>query len=173
MLNIPANRFDEVGPDFEDWTATPMDSTKTPIGHDWKYFNFDPLGYVVEDSIAFFVSNSQKDVYKLVFSVFDYTDGKVVFSKSQVHTSGVSEIGTENSILVYPNPATDLVQIDLSGDKNLEKVSITDLSGKVIFSQEQNLNGIITIAVDNLNSGMYLVIVKYDNNTAVQKLIIQ
>ena len=65
-IDIPANRFDEVGPDFEDYALVPMDSTKTPIGHDWKYFDMNSFSYVVEDSIAFFVSNSQKDIYKLV-----------------------------------------------------------------------------------------------------------
>lgn len=172
-VDIPANRFDEVGPDFEDYMATPMDSTKTPIGHDWKYFDMGTFSYVVEDSIAFFVSNFNKDVYKLVFSVFDYTTGKIVFSKSKVHTSAVGELSIDNSLVVYPNPASDYVQVDLSGDIKWEMLSITDLSGKVIYTQEKNLSGVISVPVDNLNSGLYLITTKSEQNIAVQKLIIQ
>lgn len=172
-VDIPANRFDEVGPDFEDYMSAPMDSTKSPIGYDWKYFDMNTFSYVVEDSIAFFVSNFQKDVYKLVFSVFDYTVGNVVFSKSLVHISTVGELAIDNSVLVYPNPATDFIQVDLSGELNWEMLTITDLSGKLIYSQEVNLKGVVTIPVDKLNSGVYLVTATSGQNIAVQKLIIQ
>lgn len=172
-VDIPANRFDEVGPDFEDYASAPMDSTKTPIGHDWKYFDMGTFSYVVEDSIAFFASDFQKDVYKLVFSVFDYTVGKIVFTKSKVHTSGFGELTSENSILIYPNPATDFVQVDLSSEINWEMLTIIDLSGKVVYSQDANLNGVITLPIDNLNSGVYLVTTKSAQNISVQKLIIQ
>jgi len=172
-IDIPANRFDEVGPDFEDYMSAPMDSTKSPIGYDWKEFDLNTFSYVVEDSIAFFVSNFQKDVYKLVFSVFDYNDGKIVFSKSLVHISAVDELAIDNSVLVYPNPATDFIQVDLSGELNWEMLTITDLSGKLIYSQEVNLKGVVTIPVDKLNSGVYLVTTTTGQNIAVQKLIIQ
>ena len=52
-------------------------------------------------------------------------------------------------------------------------LSITDLSGKVIYSQEVDLNNVITLPLDNLNSGVYLVTTKSEQNIAVQKLIIQ
>lgn len=172
-IDVPANRFDEVGPDFVDWTATPMDSTKTPIGHDWKYFDMGTFSYVVEDSIAFFVRNLQKDVYKLVFSVFDYTVGKIVFSKSLVHASGVDNPAIENPVLIYPNPATDFVRIDLSGENNREVLFITDMSGKVVYTRDFDLKGVITIPLDKMNPGVYLVTVKSKNNTVVQKLIIR
>jgi hypothetical protein len=172
-INIPANRFDQVAPDFEDWTAAPMDSTRSPIGHDWKYFDMNTFSYVVEDSIAFFVMNSQKDVYKLVFSVFDYTVGKVVFSKSKVHASGVDELSNNEPFIIYPNPARDLVYIDLKEINDWKELSVTDLSGKVIYHSDVNGLENISIPVGDLDSGVYLVTVQSGSSRFTQKLIIQ
>lgn len=172
-IDVPANRFDEVGPDFMDWTAAPMDSTKSPIGYDWKYFDMNAFTYVVEDSIAFFVQNKQEQVYKLVFEVFDYTVGKIVFLKDKMTTTDISTSETKTPILIYPNPATDFVQVDLTGEIQWDMLSIADLSGKVIYSREVSLNKVLTIPISKLNSGVYLVTIKSAQNIAVQKLIIQ
>ena len=172
-INIPANRFDEVGPDFEDYTTVPMDSIRVVIGHDWKYFDMNTFSYVVEDSIAFFVMNSKKDVYKLVFSVFDYTIGKFVFSKSKVHTSDVPELSNGQQLAVYPNPASEFINVNLESIENCDEVIITDLSGKVVLSVEPGNLKTITIPVNRLNPGMYLINAKSANETAIQKLVIQ
>ena len=132
----------------------------SPIGHDWKYFDMNTFTYVVEDSIAFFVMNSQKDVYKLVFSVFDYTVGKVVFSKSKVHASSVGEITPDQSFFMFPNPASDAVQINMDGNSKGEEITITDLNGKVIFNMKINQQNSLSIPVNRLNPGVYLVTVK-------------
>ena len=85
----------------------------------------------------------------------------------------MDELAIDNSVLVYPNPATDFIQVDLYGELNWEMLTITDLSGKLIYSQEVNLKGVVTIPVDKLNSGVYLVTTTTGQNIAVQKLIIQ
>jgi len=172
-VDIPANRFDEVGPDFDDYMSAPMDSTRSPIGYNWKYFDMGTFSYVVEDSIAFFVSNFQKDVYKLVFSEFDYTVGKIAFSKSRVHTSSINDILGEEVFALYPNPATDVVNLNIDKENNWEIFTISDLSGKVVYSREINQESDISVSIDELNTGMYLVILSSKENFAVQKLIIR
>jgi len=150
-----------------------MDSTKTPIGHDWKYFSMNTFSYVVEDSIAFFVSNFAKDVYKLVFSEFDYTDGKIVFSKSIVSPASIGENASEDIFTLFPNPATDLVNVNIDMDNNWEIITISDINGEIVFSREINQAGEISISIDDLNAGMYLIMLQSKENIAVQKLIIQ
>jgi hypothetical protein len=172
-LTIPANRFDQVGPDFEDYTAAPMDTARSPIGHDWKYFDMNTFSYVVEDSIAFFVMDHQKDVYKLVFSVFDYAVGKVVFTKTKVHTSAIDEISPDLSFAIYPNPANEEIHICLDGSDAWEEMSISDLSGKVIYSKNIRQQKTISIPAEHFDPGFYLVKVKKNGSGAVQKLVIQ
>ena len=171
-IDVPANRFEMVDPGFEDWTAAPMDSTKAPIGHNWKYFDMTQFTYIVEDSLVFFVRNFNKDVYKLVFSSFDYTVGKAVFEKSMVHASAVSEVSQNHQFVVFPNPATDHISIrPLNGFEGGE-VRISDFSGKTVYSG--NMGTLDTrVSVSNLKPGMYLLTVHSGNETAVQKLLIK
>lgn len=170
--DIPANRFEMVDPSFEDWTASPMDSVKTVIGHDWKYFDMQQFTYIVEDSLVFFVRNFNKDVYKLVFSAFDYTEGKAVFTKSMVHASAVSEISQNHQFVVFPNPASDFITIKSLNGLTGGEVMISDFTGKTVYAGTLNDNN-TQIAVDGLKTGMYLVTVYSGNESSVQKLLIK
>jgi hypothetical protein len=171
-IDIPANRFEMVSPNFEDWTAAPMDSTKAPIGHDWKYFDMGIFAYEVEDSLVFFVRNFDKDVYKLVFTAFDYTQGKAIFEKSMVHASAVSEISQNHQFVVFPNPATDFITIKPVNGFEGGNVLITDFTGKTVYTGTMG-EGNVRIPVDGLNSGMYLLSIHSGSQTAVQKLLIK
>lgn len=172
-VDVPANSFYPVAPDYDKWTAAPMDSTKSPVGYDWKSFDF-ATGWMVNDSTVFFVIDLNGNVNKLIFTGFEgMSSGKIYFEKSLTSPASVSVINNDAQFMLYPNPASDFIQIDLSGDIKWESLTISDLSGKVIFSQESGLNGIISLSTDNLNSGVYLVTTKSVQNIAIQKLIIQ
>ena len=70
-------------------------------------------------------------------------------------TNTKSEI-ISNSTL-YPNPASDIVTIDLAQYINLSIVKVYNLEGKIMF--EQNLNGLnkMTIDVNSFSNGTYTV----------------
>lgn len=84
--------------------------------------------------------------------VFDFT---VLFV-------GVQEQHTGRKLNIYPNPANDNVIITSS--LQLEEISITDLSGRLIFKQKVQ-NGLFqtTLNVSELPSGIYFL--KSDNTT--------
>jgi hypothetical protein len=172
-VNVPANKNAEVGPDFEDWFAVPMDSTKSPIGYDWKYFDMGVFNYVVEDSIAYFTRSRAEDVYKLVFSAFNYMDGKIVFDISLTSPAAVSEINNDAAFLIYPNPASRQINIEIIGSENWNEILITDISGRVVLQTEVSVMNHISIPVEGLSEGVYFVGLKSDNTQKVQKLIIQ
>ena len=170
-VNIPSKSYDEVGPDFNDWGPLPFDSAKVSIGHDWKEFSMVTFTYIVDDSIAFFISNRNGDVYKLVFKAFDYTVGKTVFQKSLTSLSGISLPSENDLFIVYPNPASNFVLVESAKNTLLDEVIITDISGKIV-SRTNPKSLTSTIAIDRLNNGLYFVIVNNGNESYVQKLII-
>lgn len=173
-VNVPANRFDMVGPDFNDWSSEPFDSTKVAIGYDWKYFDMsgNPPGYIVEDSIAFFVSNRNKDVYKLVFTAFDYMTGKFVFEKSMSSPSGFSEVSKAGHFSIYPNPADDFVTLETKGGVNPDAITVLDLSGRVILSTRQ-VNEVTRLNLSGIPTGMYLIRIEEGNEQYIEKLLIR
>ncbi len=172
-VNVPANKFAEVGPDYEDWLAIPMDSTKSPIGYDWKYFDMSQFTYIVDDSLAYFVRNKDKNVYKLVFSEFDYTIGKIVFEKSLVHTSAISELQPEISFSIYPNPASSFVILDLVDGDDWNEVAIMDITGKTVYNAEISEIDKNIINLDFYIDGIYFIVLKSKNKQQVRKLIIR
>lgn len=91
---------------------------------------------------------------------------------------GLNDISnTISSIEVYPNPASDVVKIDLRMKSN-DKIFATfiDLNGNVIASksiQANQGNNILEFDVRNLAQGVYnVIILDSKNNSSVQKVIV-
>jgi hypothetical protein len=60
---------------------------------------------------------------------------------------------TSNNILVFPNPVQDFLNIETTLNTEIEKVIVTDISGKTILEQNQKTN---QVNVQNLSKGIYL-----------------
>jgi hypothetical protein len=82
-------------------------------------------------------------------------------------TSVGSNISNDNTLVVFPNPVNAGQKVQLSADVNNYKVY--DIAGKLV------LNGNSTeFSTENLNKGMYLIVVENNNgNIQTQKLIVK
>jgi hypothetical protein len=74
----------------------------------------------------------------------------------------------ETSLLIYPNPTSDIVKLKFEGKTNSAAlIQIVDLAGKVFWSKKSLcLTGenIEEINIESLPSGMYSVIIQQGNN---------
>ncbi|PQB05323.1 proprotein convertase P-domain-containing protein [Aureitalea marina] len=91
-----------------------------------------------------------------------------------------SILGTNNNpfdvgISVYPNPAVNNITIDNRTGVNLESVMIFDMNGRTVINQSLNnmAQGQRTIDVSALASGVYMVQIQGNDQTAVKRLIKQ
>ena len=66
----------------------------------------------------------------------------------------------ENKLVVYPNPANDILNI--KSEKSIRSVKIINLQGRVVGLELQNTK---QIPVHNLNNGIYFIEVTYDDKT--------
>lgn len=71
---------------------------------------------------------------------------------------------------IYPNPASD--QINISWSNQMDWVKITDVSGKVVY-ENNNPTSFLNLDVSNWNKGMYFVKSSFDNKEEISKFIIQ
>lgn len=79
----------------------------------------------------------------------------------------------KNLFRVYPNPVSDEINIETNQTNNDEvKITITELSGKVVYSNSYHQNK-ITIDTNQFNQGIYLITVITNDNIQVQKIIIR
>jgi len=71
----------------------------------------------------------------------------------EVIENSINIAEADNQPVLFPNPASDYVQIKLNSDATVLKVDIINLSGQIIKS----CNNTETISIDNLNRGIYLI----------------
>lgn len=96
----------------------------------------------------------------------------VTFTTDTVPSQGIEGVDSYNSFVLYPNPATTTVAIDLTGVEDAALVSIIDLNGRKVYS-EQVIDERMTVDVSALAKGAYFVRVTGSNTTAVRKLIVK
>ena len=71
---------------------------------------------------------------------------------------------------IYPNPATDLVQMEMDANTFLKKVEITDLVGRVVAQPSTLTNN--QLDVSGLKSGVYFVKIDTNKGIGLKKMII-
>jgi hypothetical protein len=78
----------------------------------------------------------------------------------------------ETKFRIYPNPAKEQIMIETS---RLTRLNIDDISGKRIKTIQPKKNSRVKIPVDvsNLEKGIYIVKLYYDNQSYSQKLIVE
>lgn len=153
-------------------TETLVISTTGGLATDPAYASFWPLNVKwFVDALGFncnatakFDPNNQTMVVK--------TKTKSNQSNDKLAT-GISAFGLSNIIKVYPNPANNLLNIDMNGISKAETiVEIQNTLGQIVYATK-SLNQHLVINTSDLGSGVYFVTVKQNGKTLdVKKVII-
>ncbi len=119
--------------------------------------------------------------YKVILTVDDGIQPSepdtVVVTVSE--NSAIQSVSAE-SVKIYPNPASDLLNLELKpGNGILNNISITSVSGKLVFCQDvddYDITGKRTLQID-LNSisdskGVYIIHMSFSNGVIVKSLVI-
>jgi len=123
------------------------------------------------------IPNAQPGVYTIqVTHKNNLTGGSQVFSLIGNGSVGLTlaneDFVYDNSIFIYPNPANSVLNFDVKNDVQLSAVNIHDISGKEVF-RSANVEGISSIDIANLSSGVYFVTFQSDKNSVTKKFIKQ
>ena len=80
----------------------------------------------------------------------------------------------KNELKIYPNPASELITIDLKREKtnNETEIGIYSLTGSLI-RKEKSKSNLIMMNVEELVNGVYIITVNSNGSFKTQKLIIQ
>jgi hypothetical protein len=103
---------------------------------------------------------------------FEATDGSgntdsCSFELTVVEILSVNDEAFENGLSIYPNPTSELLNIN-SGAAGINKIVLTDMLGKRIYSNVYNEIQRVELNVSNLSNGIYFVTV---NDIATKKII--
>jgi len=125
---------------------------------------------------ANFVANTDK-LYSIRLVC---TNGTVTVNNVIVESGSSSKmlnVNTPNepSFSVYPNPSSDYVTIDFMNVADVDKtnINLTDLSGKVVYTNEVSQTSRLIIPTTSFSKGIYILSIKTGSKSFVQKLVIQ
>ena len=71
--------------------------------------------------------------------------------------TGIGENKDKKTIKIYPNPASDLINI--TSPENIEVIELTDLMGRIVFITKPAINN-FQINTENLEKGLYIIRIK-------------
>jgi PKD repeat protein len=86
----------------------------------------------------------------------DTSSKQIVITNTSVET-----LLTNSMVKVYPNPAKDVITIEVSEMINYGILTLVDLTGKQVYKSLLNKQNIVPIS--ELNNGIYLVKIEFDN----------
>jgi hypothetical protein len=171
---VSSEKFTGVGPDFIAYDPAGWDSTRASIGYDWK--TFTGSAFVIPDSTTYFVKTKAGDIYKLVFEKFTGSGGggKVIFSKGLVPGVGINEYAEAESVMVYPNPVKDQVEIVFPSEiSGLITLQLCDLSGRTIDQKNIRVDGkIYKTNLSGISPGVYLLKIFSGKGSYIRKVVV-
>lgn len=122
------------------------------IGYDWKYFDMTQNAFSVVPDLCYFIKSLDGNVYKIVFTDFDgASTGNISWEQSMQITSVDAFDGNFRSAGVFPNPASDRLNVVFDANKpvNDMKVTLTDMHGKSILQTSVSIR-------EGLNQHMFM-----------------
>lgn len=117
------------------------------IVDDWQWVDLTSLGGV--DSITFAMSSSDTNQYGMLTPAYFAMDN---FTTKDVTTS-VRTIPAKAVAKVYPNPASDVLYIELNNDA-IKQLTVSDMTGKVLMTQSPSADK-EAINISSLPAGTY------------------
>ena len=187
-LHVMAQEVKEEGLDqgtFVEFEDSSFTSVISVIGSDWKSFNMGEMMYELDSTVVFFLkkyaeteSNGMKAAgtdstyYKIYFTGFDMSTGLYTFIQEKLSAVSTGNPGMIQIFQVYPNPASEYVNVvfDYTGDTEIQ---IIDMTGRTVHSIVHHAGGFTNLSLDiaRLKPGLFFLKVNNGNETGVVRFI--
>lgn len=96
-------------------------------------------------------------------------DGDYMYSATKELNFGNSN-ATAKTVSWYPNPTTGQIKLKTSG-KTITMLTLTDMSGRIVYQQTNVAEGTITLPV-SLKTGLYIISFRMEGNIQSDKLML-
>jgi hypothetical protein len=139
-----------------------------PVGYDyiWQDGSTNQFYYLVGSEVG-------EGTYNIVLNVSNADGCEALDAITVVVESCVSvdEGEVANLPMIYPNPASEVVNITNLGNHQ-SVIRLFDMSGRAVF-EDQSPNGQYTLLCGQFASGVYIVEIQSDSTKFTQRLVIQ
>ena len=118
--------------------------------------------------------------YNAVLSLLNSNDttrfGKQIrLTGSGEFTGMASHTSTRHQLVLYPNPAQDVLFVKVSNNSaTIHTITVYDLAGRNVLTREEiNKHGLCSMNVSSLQNGTYIIKVQYSGGVEVARLVVQ
>lgn len=142
------------------------------------YVPFEAKGDIITGFYETPVSGNQhttNDTFANVDPTYVFNVGKAAVGALQHFAVATSVLGTKESntnkleaVRIYPNPAKEILNVELPSNIKNFSFEINDMSGKLVSAHENETK----INVSKLSNGVYMCTVKSNGETITKKVII-
>jgi len=157
-----------------------VDTEKTFVGGQWYTFkvihNFSTstIEYYLDDVLFYTGSAFGATNVEQIVLLNDNYDSTAYFDNIQVVGTTLG-VNTENLVkfAIYPNPATDIVNVSNVNNVNVSNVIIADINGRTVKQKSfgsvssDNLN----VNISDLSAGVYMMTINSDQGSVTKKIV--
>ncbi len=107
-----------------------------------------------------------------VVVLIDQTNGEIVNAETALLQTGIKSVNTIKTN-IYPNPTSDILNVEFNTEGEGYTVSIIDINGKVVLQEklEGNVKN-MTISTKDLTKGNYFINISNNNQSITKKIVI-
>lgn len=99
-------------------------------------------------------------------------DTKAVYSLESPAVLGVNDVNSKTQVSVYPNPATNILNIQLPAVSSAAQVTIFDATGRQVYFNKLESSK-TTVNVSGFSKGVYFVKIEDGNQVTTKKVVVQ
>jgi hypothetical protein len=141
-------------------------NTNAPFGNDYSYVIYKTGLGLVGKGDGFFEAATDEALVGYIKNGITYG---TIYSDSQLLSA--INIDDKSRISIYPNPATNLLNLNLESITS-SIITIKTIEGNIIYSEKSTRQNIEHINTSNLSNGLYLLTVTSPTKTETLKFLI-
>ena len=108
------------------------------------------------------------DVSQGTITSYSFTNVQSNHTISVTFVLGINENDLQNSIVIFPNPANDVLNVKLS--QQFERVDVTNMLGQVLYSNKLT-DTFFRINISSYASGVYFIRLQDENGMVTKKFL--
>jgi hypothetical protein len=81
-----------------------------------------------------------------------------------------SELSSQAELAIYPNPVSDILNINFPENSQNNLIQVYDISGKLVIEQKESSSNAL-VNFDGLQKGLYIIKIKTDSESFIRKVM--
>lgn len=151
------------------WPGSPMVDGAQPVAWAIKML----MEWDIADPVSVKETDRNNSVYAIQGNRNPFIDNTTFSNRIWGTESGTNDINIKKILRIWPDPADDLINIELPENfPGIYNLRIADVTGKIVL--EKGVNGKpLTLDVSGMKNGLFIMIITAENSIVTSKFIIR